>query len=75
MDRAKDIAQEAWIRLVEQQRLGRLERLVLPGLAITQASYLAMEAARRDAAAPARSDRRVVTTSAGPTRGPMPSPA
>ena len=49
-DRARDIAQEAWIRLVEQQRLGRLERLVLPGLAITQASFLAMEAARRDAA-------------------------
>jgi RNA polymerase sigma-70 factor (ECF subfamily) len=49
VDRAKDIAQEAWIRLVEQQRLGRLDRLVLPGLAITQASFLAMEAARREA--------------------------
>jgi RNA polymerase sigma-70 factor (ECF subfamily) len=49
-DRAKDIAQEAWIRLIEQQRLGRLDRLVLPGLAITQAAFLAMEAARREAA-------------------------
>jgi RNA polymerase sigma-70 factor (ECF subfamily) len=49
VDRAKDIAQEAWMRLVEQQRLGRLDRLVLPGLAITQASFLAMEAARREA--------------------------
>jgi RNA polymerase sigma-70 factor (ECF subfamily) len=49
VDRAKDIAQEAWIRLVEQQRLGRLDRLLLPGLAITQASFLAMEAARREA--------------------------
>jgi RNA polymerase sigma-70 factor (ECF subfamily) len=48
VDRAKDIAQEAWIRLVEQQRLGRLERLQLPGLAIAQAAFLAMESARRD---------------------------
>src|SRR5580692_6059102 len=48
VDRAKDIAQEAWIRLVEQQRLGKLERLQLPGLAIVQASFLAMEAARRE---------------------------
>jgi RNA polymerase sigma factor (sigma-70 family) len=48
IDRAKDIAQEAWIRLVEQQRLGRLARLQLPGLAIAQATFLALEAARRD---------------------------
>jgi RNA polymerase sigma factor (sigma-70 family) len=50
VDRAKDIAQEAWMRLVEQQRMGRLERLVLPGLAVRQASFLSMEAARREAA-------------------------
>jgi RNA polymerase sigma-70 factor (ECF subfamily) len=49
IDRAKDLAQEAWIRLVEQQRMGRLDRLVLPGLAITQAGFLALEDARRDA--------------------------
>jgi RNA polymerase sigma factor (sigma-70 family) len=51
VDRAKDIAQEAWMRLVEQQRLGRLERLQLPGLAIAQATFLALEAARREASA------------------------
>jgi RNA polymerase sigma-70 factor (ECF subfamily) len=51
VDKAKDIAQEAWIRLIEQQRLGRLERLQLPGLAIAQAAFLALEAARRDASA------------------------
>jgi RNA polymerase sigma-70 factor (ECF subfamily) len=51
VDKAKDIAQEAWIRLVEQQRLGRLERLQLPGLAISQAAFLALEAARREASA------------------------
>ena len=49
VDRAKDIAQEAWLRLVEQQRLGRLERLQLPGLAIAQAAFLALEWARREA--------------------------
>jgi RNA polymerase sigma-70 factor (ECF subfamily) len=51
VDRAKDIAQEAWIRLIEQQRQGRLERLQLPGLAIAQAAFLALEAARREVAA------------------------
>ena len=51
IDRAKDIAQEAWIRLVEQQRQGRLDRLQLPGLAIAQATFLALEAARREATA------------------------
>jgi RNA polymerase sigma factor (sigma-70 family) len=48
VDRAKDIAQEAWMRLVEQQRQGRLERLQLPGLAIAQAAFLSLEAARRE---------------------------
>jgi RNA polymerase sigma-70 factor (ECF subfamily) len=50
LDCAKDIAQDAWIRLIEQQRQGRLERLRLPGLAIAQAGYLALESARRNAA-------------------------
>jgi RNA polymerase sigma factor (sigma-70 family) len=49
VDRAKDIAQEAWMRLVEQQRQGRLDRLQLPGLAITQAMFLSLEAQRREA--------------------------
>jgi RNA polymerase sigma-70 factor (ECF subfamily) len=48
LDCAKDIAQDAWIRLIEQQRHGRLDRLRLPGLAIAQAGYLALEAARRE---------------------------
>jgi RNA polymerase sigma-70 factor (ECF subfamily) len=49
VDRAKDILQDTWARLIEQQREGRLDRLELPGLAITQASFLAMEDARRQA--------------------------
>ncbi len=51
VDKAKDIAQEAWMRLVEQQRLGRLDRLQLPGLAIAQAAFLALESARRESSA------------------------
>lgn len=51
VDRAKDIAQEAWMRLVEQQRHGKLQRLQLPGLAIAQATFLALENARREASA------------------------
>jgi RNA polymerase sigma-70 factor (ECF subfamily) len=47
IDRAKDIAQDAWIRLIEQQREGRLSHLQLPGLAVAQAGFLALEAARR----------------------------
>jgi RNA polymerase sigma-70 factor (ECF subfamily) len=48
IDRAKDIAQEAWMRLIEQQKSGKLDRLQLPGLAITQAVFLSLEAARRE---------------------------
>ena len=47
IDRAKDIAQDAWIRLIEQQREGRLTHLQLPGLAVAQAGFLALEAMRR----------------------------
>jgi len=48
VDRAKDIAQDAWIRLIEQQRAGRLASLSLPGLAIAQAGFLAGDLARRE---------------------------
>jgi RNA polymerase sigma-70 factor (ECF subfamily) len=46
-DAAQDLAQEAWTRLVEQQRRGRLPRLVLPGLVVKQAMFLARDRARR----------------------------
>lgn len=48
LERAKDIAQEAWLRLLEQQRAGKLRELKLPSLAITQATFLSLDAARRD---------------------------
>lgn len=43
---AKDLAQEAWTRLLEADRDGRLERIELPGLAIRQALYLLAERRR-----------------------------
>jgi RNA polymerase sigma-70 factor (ECF subfamily) len=49
IDRARDLAQEAWLRLIEQQRRGALAELALPGLAITQAAFLLRDQARRDA--------------------------
>ena len=45
-DAAHDLVQEVWLRLVRQQRAGRLQSLVLPGLAIAQAGWLAREAGR-----------------------------
>ncbi|HVY45327.1 MAG TPA: sigma factor-like helix-turn-helix DNA-binding protein, partial [Minicystis sp.] len=51
LDRARDLAQETWARLVAQQRAGKLERLDLPGLAIAQAAFLARDEARRRRAA------------------------
>ena len=41
LDRAREVAQETWTRLMESQRAGRLTHLTLPGLAIVQAGYLA----------------------------------
>lgn len=46
LERAKEIAQETWLRLIENQRAGRLSELILPGLAIVQAGFLASHARR-----------------------------
>ena len=40
LERARELAQEVWLRLIESQRAGRLGQLVLPGLAIVQAGFL-----------------------------------
>jgi RNA polymerase sigma factor (sigma-70 family) len=45
-DMAHDLVQEVWLRLVRQQRAGRLRSLILPGLAIAQAGWLAREEGR-----------------------------
>jgi len=48
-DEAEDLVQETWVRLIWQQRAGRLRTLELPGLAIAQANWLAREAHRTHA--------------------------
>jgi RNA polymerase sigma factor (sigma-70 family) len=47
LDRARELTHETWARLYEQEVLGRLEGLELPGLAIAQASFLAAQDGRR----------------------------
>ena len=47
LERARELAQETWLRLMEQQRAGKLGALTLPGLAIVQAGYLAANERRR----------------------------
>jgi RNA polymerase sigma-70 factor (ECF subfamily) len=48
IDEAKEIAQETWLKLIERQQAGRLSEIVLPGLAIVQAGFLASNARRRE---------------------------
>ena len=38
----------AWMRLIEQQRAGNLDRLDLPGLVLAQARWLHLDAQRRE---------------------------
>jgi RNA polymerase sigma-70 factor (ECF subfamily) len=44
---ARDLAQDAWLRLMEQARAGGLTYLKLPGLAVRQARFLARSSERR----------------------------
>lgn len=45
-DRARDLAQATWTRLYEQHQDGKLAALELPGLAIRQARFLAIDSFR-----------------------------
>lgn len=63
-DRARELAQATWARLFEQHQRGRLEELELPGLAIRQARFLAIDGFRHTgrqrrmlSLAPAEADR------------------
>lgn len=47
IDKARDITQETWARLIAHQRAGRILRIELPGLALKQALFLALDDARR----------------------------
>ena len=49
-DRARELVQAAWTRLIEQDQKGALDSLELPGLAIRQARFLALSDAKRSRA-------------------------
>jgi RNA polymerase sigma factor (sigma-70 family) len=46
-ERAKELAQEAWLRVIQAYRRGRLPELQLPGVVIAQANFLALDDRRR----------------------------
>lgn len=46
LDEAREVAQEAWLRVMESAAAGRLERVELPGLVIRQASFLVADRQR-----------------------------
>ena len=46
-DVARDVAQDAWARLIERQQQGHLQAITMPGLAIKQALYLAGDLLRQ----------------------------
>lgn len=47
LERAKELAQDAWIRIIAQHRAGRLPRLDMPGIVVAQATFLARDDLRR----------------------------
>jgi RNA polymerase sigma-70 factor (ECF subfamily) len=47
---ARELAQSTWMRLMEKHAAGELDGLELPGLAIRQARFLALDELRRDQA-------------------------
>lgn len=67
-DRAVDLAQAAWMRLIEQDDAGRLTEIRLPGLAVAQARLLALEARRRELLPPALEDEPSSTILIDPER-------
>jgi RNA polymerase sigma-70 factor (ECF subfamily) len=48
LDLAEDLCQRTWVRLMELHAEGRLVEVRLPGLAITQARFLALSYLRRE---------------------------
>ena len=64
LEEARELAQETWLRLMQQQRTGRLAQLSLPGLAIVQAGFLAANLRRRVRELPDSAAAAPVTTSA-----------
>jgi DNA-directed RNA polymerase specialized sigma24 family protein len=64
-ERAREIAQTAWTRLMEQHTRGALASLELPGLAIRQARFLAFNELKRS-----KVEARVLAAVPDPPRAP-----
>ncbi len=47
LDRAKELADDAWVRIIQQHRGGRLKELRIPGLVIVQALWMLRDDRRR----------------------------
>ncbi|MFH1463653.1 MAG: sigma-70 family RNA polymerase sigma factor [Pseudomonadota bacterium] len=66
--RAREIVQETWLNLLQKQRTGKLSRLELPGLALAQARFLALDdrrqTGRREAREVPEDDRQLSAPSA-----------
>lgn len=62
MERARELSQEAWLRIIAQHRAGRLDRLEMPGIVVAQANFLAHDEHRRRG----RRARMGLTSSADP---------
>ncbi len=48
LERAKELAQDAWLRVIDRHRAGLIRELSLPGLIVTQAGFLARDDLRRE---------------------------
>jgi RNA polymerase sigma factor (sigma-70 family) len=59
---ADEVCQETWSRLWAQQQRGALERLELPGLAVTQARFLARDRFRQEKVRALRPEPEAQTT-------------
>lgn len=64
-ERAREVTQAAWTRLMEQHRRGALGEIELPGLAIRQARFLALNELERS-----RVERRVLAAVPDPPEAP-----
>jgi RNA polymerase sigma-70 factor (ECF subfamily) len=56
-EEAREVAQMTWLALMEKHAGGRLEELALPGLAVAQARFLALDLLRREDAERRRAER------------------
>jgi RNA polymerase sigma-70 factor (ECF subfamily) len=66
-ERARDVTQSAWTRLLEQNADGALAEVELPGLAIRQARFLALNELQRT-----RTERRALAAVPDLPEGPQP---